>query len=125
MRVKPHVVIIRLEHQGNAFRVNVAEPGVGRQGNNSKRGDNIAFEIREFIKPCKGYRTVNGMDVVTLLMPFLSSPFVEPTGRNNGTLGMKPFFPEWAGPQASRASIECTVFWGWTIATTVGFGFDE
>ena len=90
---QPHVEVFRFEHEGNALRVDVAEPGVWWQSDDSKRWDYVALEVPELVEACEGDRVVNGMDVVALLMPVLSGPFMEATGRYDGPLGVKPFFP--------------------------------
>lgn len=89
----------------------MAEPGVWWQGHDGKRWDYVALEVPELVQACKGDSAVNGVDVVALLMPFLSGPFVEAAGRDDGPLGMKPLFPEWTGSQASRSGVEGAVFW--------------
>lgn len=125
MCVQPHVEVFRFEHQGNALGVDMTEPGMWWQGNDGKCRKNIALEVPELVEACKSDSVVNGMDVVTLLIPFLSGPFVEAAGRDDGSLGMKPLFPEWAGSQAPRSGVEGAVLWRGAVAAALGFGFDE
>lgn len=91
--------------------MNVPEVRMWRQGDDGKRRYDITLEIPELIKPGKRDCAINGMNVVALLAPLFPGPFVESTGRDNGPLGVKPFFLEWAGVQASRSGVEGAVFW--------------
>ena len=105
--------------------MDMAEPGVWWQGNDGERWDYVALEVPELVQACEGDSAVNGVNVVALLMPFLSGPFVEATGRDDRPLGVKPFFPEWAGSQASRSGVKGAVFRRGAVAAAIGFGFDE
>jgi len=84
--------------------------GVG-QGNDGKRWNNIALEVRELVVTRKGDSAINRVDFVALLMPFRSSSFLETTGWDDGPLRVKPIFPEWSGSQAPRSGIEGAVLW--------------
>jgi len=67
------------------------EPGIWWCDGGERR-DYIALEVPEFVEACESDSAVTGTDVVALLMPFLSSPFMKAAGRNDGPLGVKPFF---------------------------------
>tara|TARA_R110002096_G_scaffold355290_2_gene548495 strand:- start:1118 stop:1390 length:273 start_codon:yes stop_codon:yes gene_type:complete len=83
--------------------------GVG-QGNDGKRWNNIALEVRELVVTRKGDSAINRVDFVALLMPFRSSPFLETTGWDDGPLRVKPIFQSGVVPKLPDQALKVLYF---------------
>ena len=123
--VQPHVEVFPVEHERDAFRVDVAEPGVWWQGDDGERRYHFFLEVPQLIQAGKGDGAVGRVDVVALFVAFLACPFMEAAGRYDGALTVKPFLPEWAGAQAARSGVEGAVLWRGAVAGAVWFPFYE
>jgi len=105
--------------------VDVAKPGVWWQGDDGERRYHFFLEVPQLIQAGKGDGAVGRVDVVALFVAFLACPFMEATGRYDGPLAVKAFFPEWAGTQAVRSGVEGAVLWRGAVAGAVWFAFYE
>ena len=109
--VQPHVEVFPVEHERNAFRVDMAEPGVWWQGDDGERRHHLFLELPQLIQTGKGYGAVGGLNVVALFVTFLACPFMKAAGQYDGPLTVKASLPQWAGAQAAGSGVKGAVLW--------------